>query len=749
MIIKNLLRRKARTLLTVLGIGVGVAAIIGLGTLARALEAGYDAMIRGSKADFVVSQPNAFDISFSAVDETVVERLATFPELSAVSGMIQGIVQTPEMPYFFVYGYPRDSFLLERVQITEGSDLSSSTRPLGGGDPILLGADSAENFGMEVGDSIRLGESSFRIVGIYATGETLEDRGAILSIENAQILLGMQQQVSLIYVQLEEPSLALDFKMRASRILDDYSLSSTDDFASKQSMVTVLQAYVIGISGLAILIGSVGMINTQLMAVVERTREIGVLRSVGWSGARVMVMILAESVLLSITGGIAGLILGVALLSVLGSTSTLLDGVAQQLDAGVLLQAFGVVLPLGLIGGSYPAWRATRITPVEALRYEGGTFSSKVRRLPFGGMAMQELWQRSTRSLLTLAAIGLTVGGILALDSVVRGAGSDLNAIALGTQAEVMVRQADATSSSQSVLDERTGDRIAQLEGVEHVSGMIMTAVTLPEGGGLFMLQGYSPAEFAIRRFPIVEGDSLTGNRQILLGRVMAETLSKEVGDIVEVGGNRFRVQGIFETGVAWEEIGGVITLRDAQAFLGKPRKVTMFAVKVEDPGKAEQVAGLINAQFPTALASLSGSFAEQTPDMELSNYLLGGISILAIAVGGLGVLNTMFMSVLERTREIGVLRALGWGKGRVMLQIVQEALIMGIVGGALGIAFAFLLTSLLQLVPAVGDALTPLWHWAQFLRAGGIALALGVLGGIYPAFRATNIKPIDAIRYE
>jgi putative ABC transport system permease protein len=229
----------------------------------------------------------------------------------------------------------------------------------------------------------------------------------------------------------------------------------------------------------------------------------------------------------------------------------------------------------------------------------------------------------------------------------------------------------------------------------------------------------------------------------------MAETLGKEVGDVVEVGGSRFRVSGIFETGVAWEEIGGVITLRDAQSFLGRPRKVTMLAVKVVQPDLAEQVVVNINRQYPSVLASLSGSFAEQTPDMKMSNYLLGGISVLAIAVGGLGVLNTMFMSVLERTREIGVLRALGWGRDRVMLQIVQESLIMGLVGGALGVTFAFLLTSLLQLLPAVGEALKPLWHWAQFVRAGGIALALGVLGGLYPAFRATHIKPIDAIRYE
>ncbi len=124
MIWKNILRRKGRTLLTILGISVGVAAIIGLGALANGFEAGYNSMLSGSNADLVVSQPEALDISLSAIDEQLGSDLAALSEVRAVSGMLEGFVQAEGSPFFFVFGYQLDSFLLERFQIVEGIEFS-------------------------------------------------------------------------------------------------------------------------------------------------------------------------------------------------------------------------------------------------------------------------------------------------------------------------------------------------------------------------------------------------------------------------------------------------------------------------------------------------------------------------------------------------------------------------------------------------------------------------------------------------
>jgi putative ABC transport system permease protein len=136
-------------------------------------------------------------------------------------------------------------------------------------------------------------------------------------------------------------------------------------------------------------------------------------------------------------------------------------------------------------------------------------------------------------------------------------------------------------------------------------------------------------------------------------------------------------------------------------------------------------------------------------PDMQAMDGMMAAISFLAVAVGGIGVLNTMLMSVLERTREIGVLRALGWRRRRVLGMIINESLLLGLLGGLVGILVAYGLTFLLNQIPMIGSILTPKWELVIFLRAVAVALLLGLLGGLYPAYRATRLQPVEALRYE
>ena len=747
MIFKNLFRQKGRTLLTIFGISIGVAAIVGLGALADGLQAGYDSILSGSKADLILSQPDAMDMTTTSVEESVGADLDAMPEVTSVSGMLQGLVPMENNPYFFVYGYPEDSFILSRFQIIAGGGLDSREAKQAHGNPLLLGSSAAEVMHKEIGDTVRIMESAFRVVGIYETGATLEDNGAVISLGDAQEVLGKPRQASVFYIQLKDPGLRERLEVRVARLWPDLSLSGTEEFADKQLLGNSIQGVVWGIAGLAILIGGVGMMNAQLMSVMERTREIGVLRATGWSSRRVLGMILSESLLVSLLGGVAGVLLGWLVMSAFSNYAGFFGASVTNINAGILIQAFATVLILGFIGGLYPAWRASRLQPVEALRYEGGTSGSEARRLPVGGMAAQSLWQRSTRTLLTLGVIGITVGGIMALEGLIGGV-SDMM-MAISGDSEIMVRQAGVADTSLSALDERIGDKIAVLPGVAHVSGLGFTGTILPDSGTIFLLFGYSPNEFGIQQFNVVEGKSLTNNRQILLGRMIANALHKSVGETVEVGGSRFRVVGIYESGTTFEEMGGVISLRDAQSYMGRPRKVTMYMVKVDDPSQAPEIVERINAELPDAHATLSGDFVEQMPDMQAMDGLMAAISFLAIAVGGIGVLNTMLMSVLERTREIGVLRALGWRRRRVLGMIINESLLLGLVGGVVGILVAFGLTFLFSLIPMFGSILSPQWDVVIFGRALTVALLLGLLGGLYPAYRATRLQPIEALRYE
>ncbi len=748
-IFKNLWRRKGRTLLAVLGISIGVAAIVTLGALASGFSTGYTDMLTGSNADLIISQPNSMDLSLSSVDVEVGNKLASMPEVQEVSGMLEGFVQTEGSPYFFVFGYTEDSFALDRFQIVDGIGLNEPKAKTARGNPIILGSAASESFGKTTGETLRLGNSIYRIVGIYETGDALEDGGAVLQLDEAQELLGKPRQVSLFFIKLKDQSLEDRLKTRVNRIWADLSLTTTEEFADSQIMGEMLNGFTWVIAGLAIIIGGIGMMNTQLMSVIERTREIGVLKAVGWTNGKVMRLILGESLVVCFAGGFVGLAIGWLMLVLFSDALRLFGATTTSIGPGLIVQVVIVVLLLGVVAGLYPARKASRLEPIEAIRYEGGTSGADVRRLPIGGMAVQSLRQRSSRSLLAMAAIAITVGAIMALQAVINGTEELVNNMGVASDAQIMIRQAEIADTSLSAIDERIGERISALPDVDYVNGMSFTATMLTDPAGFFILSGYEPSSYAVKNFNLVDGNRITGNRQIMLGKLMSDTMHWDVGETIDLAGTRFKVVGIFESDSSWTELGGVVTLRDVQAYGGRPRKVMLYMVKVHDPQRAPFVVEDINRRFPDVHASLSGEFADAMPDMEATDAMLSGISFLAILIGGLGVMNTMLMAVLERTREIGVLRALGWRRKSILGLIMRESLLLGLLGGFLGLPVAVLLAYSMKLIEMVSNMLDPIWTPDIFVRAILVAVFLGVAGGLYPALRATRLEPVEALRYE
>lgn len=363
-------------------------------------------------------------------------------------------------------------------------------------------------------------------------------------------------------------------------------------------------------------------------------------------------------------------------------------------------------------------------------------------------MIWRNLMRRKVRSLLTVVGVAIGVAAVVSLVAMGDGIYTQMNSMLSKGGADLAVRQAKAADMSLSALDDSLGRALAAMPEVEQVSGLIIGVASTP-GIPYLIVFGYDPGEFAIRHFKIVEGSRLTSARQAILGKGAAKNLKLHVEQSVKLFGTSLRVVGIYETGTPLEDAGLVITLKDAQAIFKKPRQVSFYQLKLRHPDKADEVKKWIETRYPEAFAAKSAEFSESSQDVQVTRSLTWGLSMIAVLVGGIGVMNTMVMSVFERTREIGVLRAVGWRRRRVITMVLQESLLLSVVGGVVGIALGIGLTQLLSMLPGVGGLITAAYRPTLFVQAMVVALALGTIGGLYPAWRASRLSPVEALRYE
>lgn len=747
-VFKNLLRRKTRTLLTVSGIAVGVAMIVALGAMGEGLRSGYAQMFGGSGADLTLMQKGAFDITMSSVDEQVIADVAALPGVHAATGLSVGNVAALNTPYFFVFGYDPRGFAFERFRVVDGVPLGVTRRSAGGGREVMLGKQAAEALKLGVGDVLRLTGGSFKIVGIYLSGNGFEDAAAILALSDAQQLLQKQRQVGAVQIKVEDPRQIDAVRARLEKQFRRLSVSQSGDVADQAQMVQYMQAFAVAIAALAVLIGGVGMTNTVMMSTFERTREIGTLRAVGWQRRRVMIMIFGESVLLGVLGGLIGCGLGSGLMALV-STNTATGFIQGQVTLDLIAQGLITAVVLGAVGGLYPAWRAAQLLPIEALQYHGG--GSKEALRPAGRVrseTLRALARRRGRSGLTILGISLALSAIVMMSGMTEGFIIEFNNLMANSDIDLVARQKEASDTAYSAISEKIGRQLAATPGVQSVSGIVISAVTM-ENMPFLLIFGYAPHEPAIKHFAIVEGRSLQGNREMIVGRKTLEALKATIGDVVRVSEIGFRIVGVYETGVSYEEGAAVVSLRDGQELAGKPRQVTMYAIKVNDPAQAEALAKQLEAAQPEIMVAMSSEFAESMPDMQNMSAMMFAITLLALIVGGISMANTMIMSVYERTREIGTLRAVGWRRRRVLWLVLKESVVLSSLGTAIGFVAALLMSWLMSTIPLWGDYLKIVVSPNLLLQTAVIALLLGAIGGLYPAWRAANLSPVEALRYE
>ena len=369
----NLSRHKLRTALSVLGIILGVSSLILLVSVVDGIR--LDIENAFSKAQGArVSSLHGGDPVLSQLDESWIPKLE---KIAGVKIAVGNIIQSTR----FVDGKQQDLFSGPRVlgidvdrslkatstgfsgELLEGRDFKSADRGV-----ALIGKAVQDNFDKFVGTKIKVNDKSFTIVGVYTTGSDLIDNSILVPIDDAREATGFPKgKVSYFNVQLVNPK---DDQVVVDRINliygDKIMAQSLSDFSSQfGQLFDSITALVVILASIASVVAAVGVINTMLMSVLERFKEIGALKAVGWTSENIMALVVFESVLVGIIGGLAGALLGVALA---GFTNSFL--LATHVSTPLILGSFIGAVFVGLLAGVYPAFVASRMDPVEALRFE-------------------------------------------------------------------------------------------------------------------------------------------------------------------------------------------------------------------------------------------------------------------------------------------------------------------------------------------------------------------------------------------
>lgn len=371
LIIKNPFRNKSRAILAIIGIGIGIATIVALGGITDGLIASAEDTLHSGGSDITVTgseSTTAQSTSFgtSSFNESWIDRISSINGVEQAVGVYAGMMISQDSSMLSIVGInPSDTSFAE-LHITDGEMFSS-----GNESQVIVGKVTSENENITVGDTLTLGEEDFEVVGIFESGNSNQDMSIFMNLGNAQRLMQDEGNLTSIFVKVNPD---MDVEQVADEIDSRYgdnltAITSLSDLTMVGDMIDMLNGASWGISLLAILIGAIGIINTMLTSVFERTRELGVLKAVGWSSRRILFMIVGESIVITLVAGIIGSafgVLGVELFTQLD----FLGGMEPLFNLDTFVQAFVIAIIVGIIGGIYPAMKAVKLPPTEALRYE-------------------------------------------------------------------------------------------------------------------------------------------------------------------------------------------------------------------------------------------------------------------------------------------------------------------------------------------------------------------------------------------
>ena len=366
LLVRNLVRQRVRTALTVLGISIGIVTVVALGAITAGLRDTAAGVVRQGGSDFMVAQKGSADFTFSTVSEAQWGRLAARPDVASATGVLMHIVRAASNPYFDLAGVRAGQVRALAPPLTEGRPFSAAAT-----NEILLGTRAARNLDAGVGDEVTIDRARFRVVGIYRSDVVFVDSSSYAPLATVQRLARKPGVVTAVYVRAARGHDAGAVAAAIERAFPTLTtVTGAGDYAEVDQGMELIDAANLAITLFALLIGAVVVMNTMVMAVFERTREIGVLRAVGWRGSRIARMIVGESLILAGLAAAVGVALGIAMTRALLLVPAIANFLQPRYEAAVFVRALLIASAVAVVGALYPAFRAVRLSPMEALRHE-------------------------------------------------------------------------------------------------------------------------------------------------------------------------------------------------------------------------------------------------------------------------------------------------------------------------------------------------------------------------------------------
>jgi putative ABC transport system permease protein len=317
-------------------------------------------------SQMIVFERNVSNLFFSSVPDAAVQQIQSWSIVEQASPLLFGVVSSNDHPIITCFGITSEDPRLRDASWVSGDRSTFARNPNG----VILGQRSADFLHAVSGSHVEIGNGSFLVVGVVRMHNGFEDGGVFMPLATAQDFFHKSGDSSVITIKLKNRSEAAAFKRAITQHYPNLIALEDQEFDRSYTQFRILNATAWAVGGCGLILGGLGVANTMIMSVFTRIREIAILRVTGFSNGQIAAIIFSESGVVSVIGAITGLIVGVVALLALQAVPALHGYVDSRLQPLVMIAVVLLACVTGLAGALYPAFYATRVRAVEALRFE-------------------------------------------------------------------------------------------------------------------------------------------------------------------------------------------------------------------------------------------------------------------------------------------------------------------------------------------------------------------------------------------